>query len=344
MEYSKDNTMTRKEYLKSKKKKKFDFSKLKYVLLSVVVILLGIYVFKQLKVYNNVTQIANKVLEESQLARTMTMYYVSDTYTKDGSSRVMLYKSSDESRTNIPGTEGMTNIYIKNGKLYGLMSDGLYSIDLLSYHKEKIVEKKIETYVVNNNGVFLKTSDGIFRYNINSNDIKQIIKDKASQLWVDGNDIYIIAPGKTSKSIIKYNLNGGNKKQLSDKYIVSYMYVASDKIFFVNSKDSKLYCMSKDGSDIEKVTDNKVNENNILEYKGNMYYINKSDDNTLYRIHLKDGKEERVVKKNIESIQIDGYIIYFKLTNDIGIYKYNIETGKYSQVTSARALEYICIN
>lgn len=344
MEYSKDNTMTRKEYLKSKRKHKFNFSILKYALLAVITVLLAIYVFKQLKTYNDVTQIANKVLEESKLVKTMTMYYVSDSYTKDGASSVMLYKSLDESRTNIPGTEKLTNIFVSNGLLYGLLSDALYSIDLVTYNKEILVEKKIEEYIVNGEDIFLTTDDGIYRYNMSSKELKQIIKDKAHQMLVDNNNIYVIAAGKTSKSIIKYNLNGNGKKQLSDKYIVSSMYISDTNIYFVNSKDSKIYMMSKSGEDIKKLTDNKISSNNILEYKGNIYYINKSDGNTLYNINLKAGTDERVVKKNIESMQIDESIIYFKLANDIGIYKYNIETGETEQVTSVRTSEYICIN
>lgn len=344
MEYSKDNTMTRKEYLKSKKKYKFNFSKLKYVLLALIVVLLGVYVFKQLKIYNNVTQIANKVLEESKLAKTMTMYYVSDSYTKEGKSSVMLYKSSDESRTTIPGTEEFRKISIVNDKLYGLLTDGLYSIDLVSYNKEKVLEKEILDYIIKENNIFLRTNDGIYKYDISSKELKQIIKDKADQMLLDSNNIYVIAAGKTSKSIIKYNLKGDGKKQLSDKYIVESIYLSDTNIYFVNSKDSKMYSLSKSGGEITKLTDNKVNGNNIIEYKGNIYYVNKSDGNTLYDINLKKGTNERVVKMNIESIQMDGTNIYFKLDGAIGIYKYNIETGKTAQVTSARALEYICIN
>ena len=136
MEYSKDNIMTRKEYLKSKKKNKLDFSKLKYVLLFIVVILLGVYVFKQLKIYNNVTQIANKVVEESKIVRTMTMYYVSDTYTKGGQSIVTLYKSSDESRTAIEGSEKFNKISVVEKQLYGLVDNTLYVVNLTDNTKQ----------------------------------------------------------------------------------------------------------------------------------------------------------------------------------------------------------------
>ena len=148
MEYSNDNIMTRKEYLKSKKKQNFFLSKFKYILLVIVVVLLGVYVFKQLNVYNNVTKIANKVVEESSLAKTMTMYYVSEPYTKGGESTVMLYKSNDESRTTIVGSEGFSNILVSENMLYGIKDNTLYSIDLTTTTKQQVVNKKVQNYSI----------------------------------------------------------------------------------------------------------------------------------------------------------------------------------------------------
>ena len=345
MEYSKDNTMTRKEYLKSKKKKNFFLSKLKYVLLIIVVVLLGVYVFKQLNVYNNVTKIANKVVEETKLARTMTMYYVSEPYTKGGQKTVMLYRANDESRTVISDTEGFTNIQIQDNKLYGISENILYSIDLTSKIKEKLTDKKVQDYVVKETTIFLNLSDGIYKYDVTSKEISKIIDGKIYELLADDNNLFLITEGKTSKSIIRYNLNGKNEKQLSDKYIVSNMLLSSNNIYFINSKDSKIYSVAKSGGDIKKISNNKVpGENSMLCYKDNIYYINKDDSNTLYTINLKTGKEERGIKKNIASIQIDSSVIYYNISNSIGIYKYDIETGKSAQVTSARTSEFVCIN
>ena len=346
MEYSKDNTMTRKEYLKSKKKNKLDFSKLKYVLLFVVVILLGVYVFKQLKIYNNVTQIANKVVEESKLMRTMTMYYVSDSYTKEGQNIVTLYKSSDESRAAIVGTEKFNKISVIEKQLYGLVDNTLYSINLTDNSKQKAVEgldEKVQEYVVKDNNIYIRTNDGIYKYNTDSKKLKQLIKGKSYQMVVNDSGIYVIASGKTSKSIIKYNLNGDEKSQLTGTYIVECMRVIEDKVYFVNSKDAKLYCVSTNGGQITKLVDAKVKAT-VLKFNNNIYYINVSDSNTLYNLNLKTGETKRIVKKNIESMQIDGAIIYYKVSNDLGIYKLDLETGKTSQVTSIRAKEYLCKN
>ena len=268
MEYSKDNTMTRKEYLKSKKKNNFLLSKLKYVLLVIVVILLGVYVFKQLNVYNNVTKLANKVMEETKLAKTLTMYYVSEPYTKDGVSTVMLYKAYDDSRTKIPGTEGFKNIQIVENVLYGMNEEGLYGIDLVNYEKVQFIDKKVKDYIIKDRNIYIQLDTGINRYDIEAKKLTEILSQKVYKMLLDGNYLYAISEGKTSKSIIRYNLNGKNAKQLSEKYIVSDIYITEDNIYFINSKDSKIYSVSKSGGTINKINDNKVlTGSKILCYK-----------------------------------------------------------------------------
>jgi len=345
MEYSNDKVMTRKEYLKSKNKKNFWLSKLKYVLLIMVVVLLGVYVFKQLNVYNNVTKLANKVVEETKLARTMIMYYVSEPYTKDGNSMVMLYKSYDESRNPIDGSENFGNIQVLENKLYGLCDNKLYAIDLTTKQKSQITDKKVESYNAKEKTVYLKLSDGIYKHSLDSGETKKIIDGKSYQIMLDNNNIYVITAGKTSNSIIKYNLNGKKEKELSDKYIVTSMTQTEKSIYFINSKDSKLYVVSKSGGDITKVIDNRISKAcNIVCYKDNIFYINGEDNNTLYMYNIKTNKQERIVKKNIVSMQIDGNIIYYTISGTIGIHKYDITTGKTVQITSARTSEYVCVN
>ena len=345
MEYSNGNTMTRKEYLNSKKKKKNWLSKLKYVLLIVVIILLGIYVFKQLNVYNNVTKLANKVVEESKLARTMTMYYVAEPYTKEGVASVMLYKSYDESRTKIHGTENFTNITIYNDKLYGLSDSKLHAIDLVTNDRIQLTDKKVENYQVYGADIYISTADGMYKYNIDTDETKKVLDGKIIQMIISDKNIYAIMAGKTSKSIIKYSLNGKKEAELSEKYIVSGMLLAGNNIYFINSKDSKLYSVSKFGSEIKKVLDNKFADiKNVVVYNGIAYYIDKQDGNALHLYNIATKNIQRVIKKNISSIQLVDGIIYYTITGTIGINKYDIVTGKTSQITSVRTSEYVCIN
>ena len=69
LETEKEKSMTRKEYLKYKKKKNRSLPWLKNIALLLVIVALSLYVVNQLKVYTSVTEIANKMLEESKLIK-----------------------------------------------------------------------------------------------------------------------------------------------------------------------------------------------------------------------------------------------------------------------------------
>ena len=345
MEYSKENVMTRKEYLKSKKNRKFDFSKLKYVLLFVVIVLLSIYLYKQLNVYNNVTKIANKVVEETALAKTMTMYYIQNSYTKEDKTCVMLYKSFDESRVKIKNTDDFEEIYIEEEKLYGIKENKLYRIDLITNEITKVTDKNVKKFIVKNSVVYCYITDddctGIYKIDKENNIEKQIISSEVYDFDVTEKNLYVLLKGTTSRSIIRYDLEGRNKKDISGKYIVSGIKCIGDKIYFTTSKDNKLYVINKEK--IVKLTDNKVKSiKDIVEYNGNVYYINSSDSNTMYMID--QTKDERVLKKNIQDMQIDANIIYYRINSSIGIYKFDTESKNSAQVTSVRTNKYICKN
>lgn len=341
MEYSKENIMTRKEYLKSKKKNRFDFKLLKYALLIITIVLLGIYVFKQLNVYNNVTKMANKVVEETALAKTMTMYYVSNPYTKEGENVVMLYKSYDESRTKISGSENFQNIKVVDNKLYGIVNDTLYYIDLTTQEKIEVLKDSIKSYYILNNKVYYSTKKGIYIYDIESKKQDLIIEKNAEQFIVQDEYIYIIAPSKTSKSVIRYNLNGKDKLDITDKEIVSKMEVLDNKIYYINSSDKdRIYVVNTNGKNKQKLTD--TGAINVKVTQTDVYFV--TSENVLNKINLKSSKEETIVKKNITNLDIVDNVFYYTIKNDLGIYRINLETGKKDKITSVRADEYICIN
>ena len=57
---------------------------------------------------------------------------------------------------------------------------------------------------------------------------------------------------------------------------------------------------------------------------------------------MTNGKEKQLVNKRVDTLQLEGNSIYFKPADSIGMYKYNLESGKSEQVTNARTNEYIC--
>ncbi len=359
MEYSDKNAMSRKEYLKSKKKNKFGIRTVKYVLIAVVIVLLSIYLWKQLNIYNNVTKIANQVLEETALAKTLKMYYISEGYTKEAPNTVMLYKATDESRTKIEGSEGFSNIKLVGDKLYGLVETKLYSIDTTTLEKIEYSLSGIEEYIVKGNKIYCYVKakkdekTGIYVYDIDTKKATHIIKIEAFQFVMDDMYIFVVTKGKTAKSIVRYNINGSGRTVLTDKQIVSHMMLNESNIYFVS--DETLYKMSKTGKDIVKITEDKIyldadlkggySLENMVAVKNHMvYYISKTDKNILSAVDMNKAEKQSLTKKTVESVKIVDHILYFKLNSELGFYKVNLETGKMEQITSIRGSEYICIN
>lgn len=359
MEYSSDKKMTRKEYLKSKKKGKFGIRIIKYTLLLVVIVLLGIYLFKQLNIYNNVTKMANKVVEESALVKTMKLYYIADGYTKDARPELVLYNASDNSRTKIPDTEGITNIEFVDGYIYGTINGTLYKINLETNEKTMVISENVDAYIVKEDKIFFYSDvkdskkDGIYIYDISNGDKKQIINININQMVIDNSNIYVISKGKTEKSIIKYNLNGSGRTILTNKEIVNYMIQDNDNIYFVSN--NKLYSMKKDGKELGCIADKNVYVDSNVNLKttavsavavknNNVYYITNGEKAALNQYNKPTGTTQIITKKNVESLQIIDNILYYKLNNSTEIYRANLETGKTEKMTSIRGNEYIWIN
>ena len=359
MEYSDKNVMSRKEYLKSKQKNRFGIRTVKYMLILIVIVLLSVYLWKQLNIYNNVTKIANQMLEETALAKTLKMYYVSEGYTKDAPNVVMLYKATDESRTKVAGTENFTNIKLIENKLYGLVKNKLYSVDLLTSEKTDYSLSDINEYIVKGNKIYYyrtsKTANktGIYVYDITNQKSEQIISAEVSQFVMDDMYIFVVTKGKTAKSVVRYNLNGSGRTVLTNKEIVSHIMLNGANIYFI--ADELLYKMNKNGKDIIKLSTDKIyldsdvkngySLENIIAVKNHMvYYINKSEKNVLCALDTNKKEKQNITKKAIESVKIVDHILYFKVNSELGFYKVNLETGKMEQITSIRGSEYICIN
>lgn len=357
MEYSSDKVMTRKEYLKSKRKGKLGLRILKYTLLLTVIALLSVYLFKQLDVYNNVTKIANKVVEETALAKTLTMYYVADGYTKDSKSDVVIYKAYDESRTKIADTAGFSNINVVNGILYGLQDEALYAIELETNLKSKVIDGNIREYIVRGEKIYCYIESkstketGIYLYDIATKEMKLIINIVSEQMLVDDNYIFVISKGKTEKSIIRYNLNGSGRTIMTDKEIVTYFKQDKNVIYYV--ADEKLYSLTKTGRITNLIMEEDIYiDRDVVNFNAepfaikddNVYYITKGEEKNLCIFNIKTGEKQVLSKKNVESMQLVSNTLYYKLNNGIGLYRINLESGKSEHVTNIRGIEYICIN
>lgn len=349
--------MSRKEYLRSKKREKYSKFKIIPILLLITVVLLSIYVYKQLHLYNTVTKIANQVVEENALNNNKKIYYVGISYTKESDTELTYFSALDDSRKVIETGTNMSNIKVTDRYIYGVIEGKLYKIDRNTFEKQIVIDKNISGYDVSSDNVYVYIDSGKNRgiYKIENNNQKLIINGKIYQMMVDDKYIYVVMEASTCKSLVRFELNGKNKKILTAKQIVSNIFISSENIYYSNRTDNgKIYYVSKNGKHSGKITDNKIlsypdseknfNKNEVMTEKdGYLYYIER-DGKALFRVNLKTKKNNMIMEKEVSTILSSNGNVYYTKTGDIGIYSYD-ETSKYSEkVTSARTSEYICIN
>lgn len=349
--------VSRKEYLKNKKRQKYAKFKLIPMLLLVVIILLSIYVYKQLHLYNTVTKFANKVIEENALTESKKIYYIGESYTKDTETQLIYFDSLYNSRTIIKAGTNITKIQTNDKYIYGMIDSKLYKIDKNTDKKELVIDKKIKGYLILNDNIYVYINENKHKgiYKILNGKEKLIITGAIYQMVADDKNIYVVTEAATSKSIVKFDLNGKNKQILTNKQIVSNIFMGQNNIYYANRTDnSKIYYVSKNGKNVGKLTDNSVqsyvkeenyfNNNAIMIEKDNyLYYIDKNKSN-VFRVNLQNLKQELIINKSITTIQNSNGNIYYTKSGDIGIYSYD-EVNNYSEkITSVRTSEYVVLN
>lgn len=354
-----DNIVSRKDYLKNKKKQKYAKFKLVPTLLSVIIILLSVYVYKQLKIYNSVNKIANEVIEENALVTTQKIYYVGTSYTKKQDTTLIRYNVQDKSRDVIKNGYNLKYIQVDREYIYGMLKNELYKIDLITFEKKKVSKNAIEGYLVTDKSIYYyinsnEKTKGLYMIDKETGKETKLNSDTIYKIGADGKNIYLISSATTSKSIVRYDLHGKNKKVLSGKKIVSNMLIGENNIYYSNRSDnSKIYYISKDSGEDKKLTDKKILSyaskedsyvnNKMIELNNKMFFIDK-DTKSIYEINLKTNKEKKIINSQIETIKYySNKQICYTRKDDIAIYAYEIETGNTEKVTSARMIEYLPI-
>ncbi len=354
LETEKEKSMTRKEYLKYKKKKNRSLPWLKNIALLLVIVALSLYVVNQLKVYTSVTEIANKMLEESKLIKTYKMYFMGEPYTKDDKENILYYyQGADESRTEIKSGKGLKYIQLdEEGNIYGIKDKNLIKVNVSSDTSEIVVEGDVSNYLIYGKEVLVykdygKNSDKTGVYELNG---EMLIKGVVYQMIRDLENVYFIQPDTTSKSLIAFSISNKSKKNLSGKDIVNNIIQDDDNIYYSSSSRKGYICkVSKSGGEAKVISHNSclVDSYNFYTtsamgvYGNKVIYIN-SEDNKVYLTG--DNEDEVIVDNEVKQIQLKGNMLYFLLKDKIEIYRYNVEKNMLEKITSARTGEMICSN
>lgn len=349
-----EEEITRKEYLKRKKRQKQSLnkkSKISYIMIGVL-IFLAVYVFFQFYVYSKTNNF--KYVEGDGVGnqKVYNMYYVTEGYTYDPVYSLNSIRTDGFNDTLIYQNSGMHDIISKNNYIYGIKNGALCRFSKENSETETLVNSEVEKYTLTDTRVYYIANNKLSYIDVNTKENKELSIDNVSEVLVDNNNLYVAKLEKTKKILVRYDLEGGSELKLTDSQNVSYIIQDENSIYFVNKADgNKIYKIGKDGSASASFSDavGISDKGNIKEIDGNkylfvsngkLYYINPSDSNSLWNVSLSDNSKEKVIYGSVQILQNVDDTVFYKVKNEMGIYLYNYNTKFMSKVTNRNVSEF----
>ncbi|MBR1883954.1 MAG: hypothetical protein IJ809_03290 [Clostridia bacterium] len=360
---SDEEQMSRKEYLKNKRKQERQmnsaFGRLtkKKVIVAMLIIVLLAYVAIQFYIYYKQTNYTYLSAEEVDSQKVYDIYYMSEGYTYNPSSSLNYIKSNSFDLTRIYTDLGFEQIKVLGDKLLGIKDKKLYYLHLDDNQTlTEVYEKEIDKYTVYGNDVYVITSEDkkITKISLMSlSDRIEFDKEGVVEILVDDNYIFLCIEDKNKKGLYRYSQVLTDEMQLTDSENVSYIVEDNDNIYFVNKADeNRVYKVNKNGG-VEKISDDvkSVTDKGAITqidgskymfcYSGNLYYINIDDNRCLWKVNLESLEREKVLYSSIEILQNVEDTVFYKIEDQRGLFLYNVDTGFNSEVSSRLITEFV---
>lgn len=353
-----DEKITRKEYLKRKRKQIKDFSPKKrkhiYLILLFFLILIS-YVSVQVYIYSKSNSFKYIEGEDIGKQKVYNVYYVTEGYTYDPVYTLNNINSDGFGDKVVYSNSGMHSIQVNKEFVFGIKNSSLCKLDKATSVIEVLIEKDVQKYTLKGNKIYYITMENkLCVIDVNTKETKDLGISNVSEIEIDDTNIFTVIDEKLKKIIAKYDLDGKNKTVLTKNSNVSYIIQDENNLYYVNKADgNKIYSVTKNGgnescvADIKSVADNgDIKEidgsKNMFINGNNLFYINTSDDNSLWKINLATKQNnERVIAVPIQILQNVDETVFYKVKGEMGVYLYNYNTGFMSQITRRKVKEFI---
>lgn len=350
-----EEEITRKEYLKRKKKQEKNFnkkSKISYIMIACFS-LLAIYVFTQFYVYSKTNNFKYVAGDGVNAQKVYNMYYVTEGYTYDPVYSLNSINSDGFNDTQVYQNSGMYDIVSKNDYIYGIKNNSFCRFSKKDSNIEVLVSSNILKYTLTDSRAYYIDTNSTLNYiDLVTKQQKNLAIGDVCEVLVDSNNIFVTKIQKSKKILVRYDLEGGNETILNENANISYIVQDESSIYFVNKSDeNKIYKVAKTGGDSIAFNDSKSISDNgsIKEIDGRkymfisnnkLYYINSADGDTLWRVNFEDCSVEKVIYVAVQILQNVDNTVFYKAKNEMGIYLYNYDTKFMSKITNRNVKEF----
>lgn len=357
LELEENEKLTRKEYFKRKKKefhKLKRVSKITYLMILIFVVLIAYVVF-QITVYkkeNNYSYLEDENVISQDV---YNMYYITESYSYNPNYALNSIYSNGFNDVTILSDSGFTNIMLCSKYIFGIKDEKLFCYDIYKKELKECISENVENFTIYDNTLYLIIGEDSKLYSCDIEDFNLVDLnfDQVCEILVDENNIFVAKDEKKKKQLYKLDKDGGNATKICEDSNVSYIIADENKLYFVNkSDDNKIYTSNKDGSDYKKLSDiESVTDNGIMKnidgstymyvYNGVLYYINSSDNYSLWKYDLQSGENVKEVSMPIDMLRNVKNTVFFKLKNSVGVYLYNTDTKFMSEISKRKIRNFI---
>ena len=321
MNYLQGEVVSRKDYLKKKKREKTrkaikKISARTWVLLAFILII-SVYVFHQFYIYNTKHRLVQTLPDEISSMKEYNIYYMSESYAYDGENQLKTMSTTSSDKTTINEGLGITNIVVKNNIVYGIKNGALLKI--INEGKESkvttLVKENVKGFAIYNNEIYVYLNGKEIKPGIYSitkkNKTELVVSGQIFQMLVDKNYIYVV---NINKEVVRYSKDGKEREILVEKSCAASIIQDEKYIYYVNLKNAnKLYRVGKDNKKIEQISKTASLNNQFIGMNGSSfvgvyndvaYYINTKDANKLYKSSINQDKDEIVLEDSIQILDV----------------------------------------
>lgn len=356
LQFDLEEQISRKEYLKRKRKNSQLLrkrSKITYILLAIF-LALAVYIIVQVVIYKKYNSFKYTLGEGVNDQAVYNIYFVTEGYTYDPVYSISSISSLGENEESILPSSNIDCIIVEEDYLYGIRKGVICRINKSNYEIEELVNDDVKRFIKYGNVLFYTSSDNktLKSYNLETSNTITFDLTNVEQILANDKNVFGITHTTDEKSIYRFNYDGQGMTKISGDEKVSYAIVDNDIIYFVNKGDSnKIYKIDTNGNNISKIGDIKsVGSGSIKEVNGNkymfiknnkLYFVNPEDEDSLWSYDLSSGDKERVISASIEILQNVDNTVFYKIDNEMGVYLYNYDTKFMSLVTKRRVKEFV---
>ena len=294
-----DEKITRKEYLKRKKKQSKRIrkkSKITYIL-TLFFIVLVLYIVFQIVIYrrkNNFSYLADDSVNSQAL---YNVYYVTEGYSYNPKYSLNSIYSNGFNESTVSYELGFYNIRITPEYVIGMKDGKLFSCSKNEKDVVQLYDQDIKNFTIYGNEVYMILADNskLYKYDLQTKENKYLNIDNVIEVLADENNVFVAKDEKIKKQLYKLDKQGDNISKIAPDANVSYVIESKDKLYFVNKADSnKIYSINKDGSDCKKLADIcSASDRGVMRgvdgskymyvYNDYLYYVNSSDNDNLWK-------------------------------------------------------------